>query len=99
MVRGRRVSGPCALNHPAIIIAQRFQHRFHDAVRIQASIGILLFRLVLILKDVGTAQGAQLQARIDEAAIRSEENTSELQSLMRISYAVFSLRQKTLDNT
>src|SRR3546814_7852700 len=29
------------------------------------------------------------------AAIRSEEHTSELQSLMRISYAVFCLKQKT----
>src|SRR3546814_1739119 len=28
---------------------------------------------------------------------RSEEHTSELQSLMRISYAVFCLQQKTLD--
>src|SRR3546814_8200955 len=31
---------------------------------------------------------------IDEAA-RSEEHTSELQSLMRISYAVFCLKKKT----
>src|SRR3546814_9133569 len=30
---------------------------------------------------------------------RSEEHTSELQSLMRISYAVFCLKQKTRDNT
>src|SRR3546814_2849591 len=29
------------------------------------------------------------------AALRSEEHTSELQSLMRISYAVFCLKQKT----
>src|SRR3546814_5254002 len=29
-----------------------------------------------------------------EAAIRSEEHTSELQSLMRISYAVFCLKKK-----
>src|SRR3546814_7031485 len=29
------------------------------------------------------------------AAIRSEEHTSELQSLMRISYAVFCLKKKT----
>src|SRR3546814_6968889 len=29
---------------------------------------------------------------------RSEEHTSELQSLMRISYAVFCLNKKTLDN-
>src|SRR3546814_6084986 len=31
----------------------------------------------------------------DEGAERSEENTSELQSLMRISYAVFCLKKKT----
>src|SRR3546814_6587607 len=32
------------------------------------------------------------------AAIRSEEHTSELQSLMRISYAVFCLKKKTKQN-
>src|SRR3546814_7292399 len=31
-----------------------------------------------------------------EPAFRSEEHTSELQSLMRISYAVFCLKKKTL---
>src|SRR3546814_10286374 len=30
----------------------------------------------------------------DEAELRSEEHTSELQSLMRISYAVFCLKKK-----
>src|SRR3546814_9036866 len=30
------------------------------------------------------------------AGVRSEEHTSELQSLMRISYAVFCLKKKTL---
>src|SRR3546814_4165580 len=30
---------------------------------------------------------------------RSEEHTSELQSLMRISYAVFCLKKKTMKNT
>src|SRR3546814_4771909 len=33
------------------------------------------------------------------AGIRSEEHTSELQSLMRISYAVFCLKKKTTTNT
>src|SRR3546814_8800901 len=33
--------------------------------------------------------------RIDRALERSEEHTSELQSLMRISYAVFCLKKKT----
>src|SRR3546814_4151078 len=32
------------------------------------------------------------------AASRSEEHTSELQSLMRISYAVFCLKKKRTDN-
>src|SRR3546814_3585990 len=31
--------------------------------------------------------------------VRSEEHTSELQSLMRISYAVFRLKKKTTHNT
>src|SRR3546814_5585255 len=33
-----------------------------------------------------------------ELAIRSEEHTSELQSLMRISYAVFCLKKKTREH-
>src|SRR3546814_2205065 len=32
--------------------------------------------------------------RIESATVRSEEHTSELQSLMRISYAVFCLKKK-----
>src|SRR3546814_10731492 len=39
----------------------------------------------------GTSLGGWISARI---AARSEEHTSELQSLMRISYAVFCLKKK-----
>src|SRR3546814_8652130 len=39
-----------------------------------------------------------IKARISEMA-RSEEHTSELQSLMRISYAVFCLKKKTNTHT
>src|SRR3546814_8891853 len=53
---------------------------------------------------------AQLRSDIDQAierrsramrtqAARSEEHTSELQSLMRISYAVFCLKKKTKQQT
>src|SRR3546814_5596779 len=42
---------------------------------------------------------AQLGMLHGTAVIRSEEHTSELQSLMRISYAVFCLKKKTNDNT
>src|SRR3546814_3470131 len=41
---------------------------------------------------VGTYSGA---AFLKDAEQRSEEHTSELQSLMRISYAVFCLKKKT----
>src|SRR3546814_1856608 len=34
----------------------------------------------------------------DGAAVRSEEHTSELQSLMRISYAVFCLKKKSKEH-
>src|SRR3546814_2033047 len=44
--------------------------------------------------------GEDLTAReFDDAAQRSEEHTSELQSLMRISYAVFCLKKKTNQQT
>src|SRR3546814_5164664 len=38
--------------------------------------------------------GARLEPRPLGGAVRSEEHTSELQSLMRISYAVFCLNKK-----
>src|SRR3546814_7376199 len=37
--------------------------------------------------------------RLPMPSTRSEEHTSELQSLMRISYAVFCLKKKTTQNT
>src|SRR3546814_8622388 len=37
----------------------------------------------------------ELDQTLEVQAVRSEEHTSELQSLMRISYAVFCLKQKT----
>src|SRR3546814_8200881 len=36
------------------------------------------------------------RANVDPARVRSEEHTSELQSLMRISYAVFCLKKKII---
>src|SRR3546814_9734005 len=42
----------------------------------------------------GPNGGELSQQRLDELAERSEEHTSELQSLIRTSYAVFSLQKK-----
>src|SRR3546814_2378120 len=36
---------------------------------------------------------------VGSGLVRSEEHTSELQSLMRISYAVFCLKKKKMNNT
>src|SRR3546814_1294110 len=47
--------------------------------------------------DVADPHGAIAAALADDA-FRSEEHTSELQSLMRISYAVFCLKKKTKNN-
>src|SRR3546814_5534887 len=40
-----------------------------------------------------------IQYRSEHESMRSEEHTSELQSLMRISYAVFCLKKKTKRHT
>src|SRR3546814_10297370 len=45
--------------------------------------------------DVDQARGAAFNAQLWDPGVRSEEHTSELQSLMRISYAVFCLKKKT----
>src|SRR3546814_7456279 len=48
--------------------------------------------------DEANALAAEAGADVAEKA-RSEEHTSELQSLMRISYAVFRLKKKTTKQT
>src|SRR3546814_8808795 len=68
------------------------------SVPVKRQIGILEERPVAI--DITAQLAEQLQARgianaDDVARERSEEHTSELQSLMRISYAVFCLTKKT----
>src|SRR3546814_6406757 len=44
--------------------------------------------------SVGLHDGSQRRRGRMDCSIRSEEHTSELQSLMRISYAVFCLKKK-----
>src|SRR3546814_12970101 len=49
----------------------------------------------LLAPGHGEMVGPELHPALDEGGVRSEEHTSELQSLMRISYAVFCLKKKT----
>src|SRR3546814_8010075 len=59
-----------------------------------------LFRSLVIKRDACHAIGINIDrdhitlVLVDFAGQRSEEHTSELQSLMRISYAVFCLKKK-----
>src|SRR3546814_8280306 len=46
------------------------------------------------IKNTLDGEGTVREALKDQASSRSKEHTSELQSLMRISYAVFCLKKK-----
>src|SRR3546814_10731896 len=50
-------------------------------------------------EQAGLAGVALLCSDADLLVVRSEEHTSELQSLMRISYAVFCLKKKKTEDT
>src|SRR3546814_7987528 len=62
----------------------------------------LIFLMFMIVPMIAPAVGAGITAFTSWRAIfmlfRSEEHTSELQSLMRISYAVFCLKKKNKNN-
>src|SRR3546814_8877311 len=62
--------------------------------RASANAGVGTFVLISTDKAVNPANVLGASKRWAEL-VRSEEHTSELQSLMRISYAVFCLKQKT----
>src|SRR3546814_3173406 len=51
-----------------------------------------------LVKGAPSPQGVDRDEIQERISMRSEENTSELQSLMRISYAVFCLKKKTKYN-
>src|SRR3546814_8680532 len=73
--------------HRCGVSFQRFEHplRQSQATRVGGDPHAL---------DLPFARTRHLQAAAADGAIKSEEHTSELQSLMRISYAVFCLKKK-----
>src|SRR3546814_2119813 len=102
------------LRDPAHGAGQREQHGEHrgreadrrqDDARIEIDV-----RIELLVDEIGVVERDMLQlardvenrvlhAQLFEHFGRSEEHTSELQSLMRISYAVFCLKKKNKYNT
>src|SRR3546814_4031465 len=82
----------------------RISRDFIEDIRSQPQlerIGKLRKALLVFHSPVDTTVGVENAAQIFAAAkhpksfVRSEEHTSELQSLMRISYAVFCLKKKS----
>src|SRR3546814_2734498 len=57
--------------------------------------GLLALVLALVSLVLGTAAAWYVIVQVLEFGRQSEENTSELQSLMRISYAVFCVQKKS----
>src|SRR3546814_2957037 len=55
----------------------------------------VVLTLIARKEDVATRR---VKAFIQNGLVRSEEHTSELQSLMRISYAVFCLKKKNINH-
>src|SRR3546814_1634578 len=58
-----------------------------------------LWRKPVLGRGSATPRPGNITAYIRQQGLRSEEHTSELQSLMRISYAVFCLKHKITKNT
>src|SRR3546814_7146276 len=77
-----RPSGAGARNLAAVVVASR------RATSVATAVVTAIAAAVLVFTDDLTG------LLVDVATIRSEEHTSELQSLMRISYAVFCLKKK-----
>src|SRR3546814_3075902 len=67
------------------------------AILPMATLMLVMFMVVpipAIVLDIGFITNIMISLAVLMVALRSEEHTSELQSLMRISYAVFCLKKK-----
>src|SRR3546814_4738595 len=89
---GMSVLGGLASSRLDNILVRNEQLAVHVTAGVQdfAQLG-----MVEVTADVKPGVDADMVAKRLDAIIRSEEHTSELQSLMRISYAVFCLKKKT----
>src|SRR3546814_8963039 len=96
-LRGRdHAAGGAGANHEAV---RRLQFRqpallAYVAIVLLVAAVVLDQRLIAFMQRGGDRVGQALQQRAAQPP-SSEEHTSELQSLMRISYAVFCLKKKT----
>src|SRR3546814_5001090 len=86
--------GATSFNQPldswAVSSLEQFDYMFRNASSFNQSLGA--WNLASLVGGVGVFSNSGLSCEN-----RSEEHTSELQSLMRISYAVFCLKKKKND--
>src|SRR3546814_8519401 len=97
------LAGPAGLDRPRGLAETRCGHGLDHAVMLDegpAGLVVVIMGRFVHRQDRREAgverleQPAPFVARFREEMRRSEEHTSELQSLMRISYAVFCLTKK-----
>src|SRR3546814_4030900 len=89
---------------PAIALILILNSKIRGQVLSQAAGNIGLRRNCIVVSIANVKVHFRCRTRrlgddLHHAACRSEEHTSELQSLMRISYAVFCLKKKHTNNT
>src|SRR3546814_2141414 len=79
---------------PALDAFKRLVYRTRPLHQLQHARAGVLERDVEVRQQRRHAVGVALRHQRDDVVDRSEEHTSELQSLMRISYDVFCLKKK-----
>src|SRR3546814_9094513 len=79
---------------PYTTLFRSHNQRSHITIDAELASEMGIEELVAIAENSASCEVYGLLKRVDEKYVRSEEHTSELQSLMRISYAVFCLKKK-----
>src|SRR3546814_171392 len=107
MAGGRRITDADTLDVVTMVYAglvnknvvAGLQSEGLNAIGLTGADGNIIPAIKRPVKTIDYGFAGDLQAeRIGVASLRSEEHTSELQSLMRISYAVFCLKKKNINS-
>src|SRR3546814_6044416 len=94
LARTRRIAGQVGAVERALIADKDCADILHLVAAVRGAVNGLLDEIIVHHLEAhvsrpGLSDAERARGRDDLLAVRSEEHTSELQSLMRISYAVF----------
>src|SRR3546814_6028217 len=81
-----------------LTLGNKFEHNSHTGLELMPNARLAWRVTDSTMLWSAVSRAVRTPSRFDRARQRSEEHTSELQSLMRISYAVFCLKKKTIDS-